>query len=103
MPWSRAAADNGKFRSRAELEQVYDFVLANPEIGLLPLGFEVFSAFSTVGLSLGITSLLSPVGKLILIGCMFIGRVGAFTLLISLFKQVPYAPYRYPKETVSVL
>ena len=81
---------------------IFLLMLANPEIGLLPLGFEVFSAFSTVGLSLGITSLLSPVGKLILIGCMFIGRVGAFTLLISLFKQVPYAPYRYPKETVSV-
>lgn len=81
---------------------IFLLMLTNPEIGLLPLGFEVFSAFSTVGLSLGITSLLSPVGKLILIGCMFIGRVGAFTLLISLFKQVPYAPYRYPKETVSV-
>ncbi|BBY98467.1 sulfurtransferase [Mycolicibacterium fallax] len=31
VPWSRAAADNGRFRPRAELEQVYDFVLDNPE------------------------------------------------------------------------
>lgn len=81
---------------------IFLLMITDPAIGLLSIGFEAFSAFSTVGLSLGITSSFSPYGKLILIGAMFIGRVGAFTLLISLFKKVPYAPYRYPKETVAV-
>lgn len=81
---------------------IFFLMVTDPEKGLISIGFEVFSAFSTVGLSLGITSQISSLGKLILILTMFIGRVGAFTILISLFKRVPYAPYRYPKETVTV-
>ncbi len=81
---------------------IFFLMMTDPEKGLIALGFEVFSAFSTVGLSLGITPGISAMGKLILIFTMFIGRVGAFTILISLFKKVPYAPYRFPKETVSV-
>lgn len=43
--------------------------------------FEVFSAFGTVGLSTGITPLLSPVGKLTIMLTMFTGRVGILTIL----------------------
>ena len=38
--------------------------------------FETFSAFGTVGLSLGITPFLSVPGKLLIIATMFMGRVG---------------------------
>jgi thiosulfate/3-mercaptopyruvate sulfurtransferase len=31
VPWAKAAEDSGRFRSRAELETVYDFVLAAPD------------------------------------------------------------------------
>ncbi len=48
----------------------------------LPLMFECFSAFGTVGLSLGITSALSGFGKLCIVGLMFGGRVGLLTLLV---------------------
>ena len=44
--------------------------------------FEVVSAFCTVGLSLGITSSITAAGKVILIAAMFIGRIGAVTILI---------------------
>ncbi|WP_413854233.1 TrkH family potassium uptake protein [Candidatus Ruminimicrobium bovinum] len=44
--------------------------------------FEVVSAFCTVGLSLGITSSITAAGKVILIVAMFIGRIGAVTILI---------------------
>ncbi len=47
--------------------------------------FEVFSAFGTTGLSLGITSSLNLVGKIILIVVMFVGRVGIIATLL-LFK-----------------
>ena len=46
--------------------------------------FEVVSAFCTVGLSLGVTSQLTDFGRVILILAMFMGRIGAVTILIYL-------------------
>ncbi len=50
----------------------------------LPLVFEAVSAFGTVGLSLGATAELGPMGKLIIIGVMFLGRIGPLTLALLL-------------------
>ncbi len=50
----------------------------------LPLNailFEVVSAFGTVGLSMGITSSLSVVAKLLICLTMFLGRVGPLTIM----------------------
>jgi len=44
------------------------------------LAFESFSAFGTVGLSLGITPDLTSWGKLVIIATMFCGRVGIISL-----------------------
>lgn len=46
--------------------------------------FEVSSALATVGLSTGITPFLSEIGKFVLMLCMFVGRIGPITLIISL-------------------
>ena len=46
--------------------------------------FEVVSAFCTVGLSLGVTSQLTDLGRVVLILAMFMGRIGAVTILIYL-------------------
>lgn len=46
---------------------------------LMALLFEASSALGTVGLSMGITGNLSSFGKLVLVGLMFIGRVGVIT------------------------
>jgi len=51
---------------------------------LLETTFEVFSALGTVGLSLGMTAALSPAGRIVIILCMFIGRLGPLTLASSL-------------------
>jgi trk system potassium uptake protein TrkH len=53
----------------------------------LDVVFESFSAFGTVGLSLGITPALSAAGKLIVIATMFAGRVGLITMAIALPRQ----------------
>jgi len=53
-----------------------------PFEGLL---FEAASALGTVGLSTGITAQLTPIGKLILIGLMFMGRVGPLAFGVALF------------------
>lgn len=42
--------------------------------------FEAASALGTVGISLGITSGLSEWGKVIVIGLMYVGRIGVLTL-----------------------
>jgi trk system potassium uptake protein TrkH len=46
--------------------------------------FEVLSALGTVGLSLGGTSRLDAAGKVIVMLCMFAGRVGPLTLVLML-------------------
>lgn len=63
---------------------------------ILELIFELVSAFSTVGLSMGITSEVSPIGLIILSVAMFIGRLGTLMLLMALSKQVGSTRYKYP-------
>lgn len=53
----------------------------------LDILFESTSAFGTVGLSLGITSELSPIGKLVITFLMFAGRVGPITIVFALARR----------------
>ena len=69
---------------------------------LLSIAFECFSAYSTVGLSLGITSSLSAASKGVIIAVMFIGRVSMLTLMIALFRKVKQQAYRYPTEEILI-
>ena len=69
--------------------------------GFIQIAFEVFSAFSTVGLSLGITAGLGAVSKIVLMVTMFIGRVGTITLLVIFIRQSRQLYYRYPKEDIA--
>jgi len=64
--------------------------------------FEAASALGTVGLTTGITSLLTSVGKLIIIAMMLIGRLGPLTLLAALTFNLKPARYNYPQEAVIV-
>ena len=65
--------------------------------------FEVISAASTTGLSLGITGELSPAGRVVLSVTMFLGRVGALSLLAALVGTGDSAGrYRLPRDTVSL-
>lgn len=75
--------------------------ILEPEYSFIQLLFEVVSAFGTVGLSTGITPELGAVGKLVIIVIMFIGRLGAFTLL-SMWIERPEKNIRYTEETVTI-
>ncbi|MDX2148389.1 MAG: potassium transporter TrkG [Planctomycetota bacterium] len=55
----------------------------------LPLMFEAASAIGTVGLSMGVTGELTPIGKVIVICLMFVGRVGPLTLGLALLAPAP--------------
>lgn len=72
------------------------------EKDLLSIAFECFSAYSTVGLSVGLTANLSPPSKFVIIGLMFIGRVSMLTILIALFRQIKYKAYSYPTEEILI-
>ncbi|SFB93881.1 TrkH family potassium uptake protein [Streptomyces aidingensis] len=60
--------------------------------------FEAVSAFGTVGLSAGATMDLPPLGKLIIVGLMFIGRVGPITLVSALALRERTRRYQLPEE-----
>lgn len=46
--------------------------------------FEVFSAFGTVGVTVGITPTLSVFGKLLLVSLMFFGRIGITSVMYAI-------------------
>ena len=54
-----------------------------------------------MGLSTGITPDLSVASKLVLIFIMFIGRLGAFTLL-SIWINRPDSNIRYTEEMITI-
>ncbi|MFI7487097.1 TrkH family potassium uptake protein [Micromonospora echinaurantiaca] len=60
--------------------------------------FEVTSAFSTTGLSVGVAPTLPESGQLALIALMYIGRVGPLTLGSAIALNTRRRLYRYPEE-----
>jgi trk system potassium uptake protein TrkH len=64
--------------------------------------FEVVSAICTVGLSTGTTAGFSAASKIVLIACMFIGRLGPVVIAESLIGARKTAPYEYPEEPLLV-
>jgi Trk-type K+ transport system membrane component len=81
---------------------VFLIMIFNPELELIDVAFEVFSAFSTVGLSLGITAKLSTASKIVIMLVMFLGRVGTITILVAISRKIGEQRYRYPEESVIV-
>ena len=64
--------------------------------------FEATSAFGTVGLSLGITHMLTPLARVVIIFTMFAGRVGPLSLALALAYDRVNARIRYPEERIIV-
>lgn len=60
--------------------------------------FECISAFATVGLSSGLSPVLPPEGKYVLIGLMFMGRVGTITFATALSLRHRRQLYHFPEE-----
>lgn len=79
----------------------FSFILLNFTDSAKPMKsllFECISAYTTCGLSLGITPSLSTGGKLIIMFTMFVGRVGTLTLLVAFIKNTRNKSYIYPTE-----
>ncbi len=69
---------------------------------LLSIAFEAFSAYSTVGLTTGITDELSSASKIVIIFTMFIGRVSMLTIMIAMLRRVRHLNYRYPQDEILI-
>ncbi|PAY12551.1 TrkH family potassium uptake protein [Bacillus sp. 7705b] len=69
------------------------------EAPFIQVVFETFSAFGTVGLTMGLTPELTTAGKCIIIAIMFIGRIGPLTFVFS-FAKTEKSNIRYPDGEV---
>ncbi|BCR21318.1 potassium transporter [Borrelia miyamotoi] len=82
------------------------FVLLAAEGGgkcrVIGLGYEIFSAFGTVGLSVGITQDLSFLGKVIIIFTMFAGRIGLFSMAIFGSQRSRFEEFTRPRQDILV-
>ena len=75
-------------------------ILAQTNLPIRDVLFETISAFSTVGLSTGITAQLPASSLMLLCLLMFIGRVGTITVATALaLGGTDRKPWRYPEET----
>ncbi len=104
---------NGVLRSRAY--SVLLFFLAGNLVGIFvltltestlvaqgsttffDLAFEHVSAMGTVGLSTGLTPLLSSAGKVVLSIAMFVGRVGTLTVAFAVGGRTSQSHFKYPE------
>lgn len=68
-------------------QQIISEQLSNTKFGFMDIIYEVFSAYGTVGITLGITPNLSIAGKMIIMLLMFIGRVGPITISYAVLKK----------------
>ena len=80
----------------------FSIAFFDSEKTLLSIAFECFSAYSTVGLSVGLTGNLSAPSKVVIMLLMFIGRVSMLTILIALMRQVRFKAYNYPTEEILI-
>ncbi|WP_376769043.1 TrkH family potassium uptake protein [Clostridium psychrophilum] len=66
--------------------------------------YEATSAFATVGLTLGLTTKLTFVGKIIITLTMYAGRVGPLTIILALArnKKGKSGTIRYPEDKILI-
>jgi trk system potassium uptake protein TrkH len=64
--------------------------------------FEAVAAFSTAGLSTGITPSLSPISRVVIMVTMFAGRVGPLTIAMAIGHKSHHPSLRYPEGKVII-
>ena len=68
----------------------------------IALFYETVSAFGTAGLTLGLTSELSNIGKLLIIFMMYLGRVGPLTVVLSITRKKINSGIKYPEGKILI-
>lgn len=65
--------------------------------------YEATSAFGTVGITLGLTTKLSSIGKIVILLTMYAGRVGPLTLAIAFARKLKIVLLNIQKKNISRL
>jgi Trk-type K+ transport system membrane component len=73
-------------------------LMAATDFSLDQILFEVVSAFSTVGLTTGITEDLPGFGQILLAVLMFTGRLGPIIIASALALRISKRHFELPKE-----
>ena len=82
---------------------IVSFVLTvTEEVAFLEVLFETTSAFATVGLTRGITSDLSDIGKILITLTMYAGRVGPLTMAFAFAQKSKHTKLRYADGNIIV-
>ena len=68
----------------------------------IALFYEAVSAFGTAGLTLGLTSELSNIGKVLIIFLMYLGRVGPLTVVLSITRKRINSGIKYPEGKILI-
>ena len=82
---------------------LYYSVSHTESLSIIDFMFETISAFSTVGLSVGVTAQVNVIGEIALMCMMFMGRVGPISLLLSVAIKNNDVSYKiYPEGRIMV-
>lgn len=90
------------FSASFVLIAVFTLSISEPKQKIMDITFETISAFSTTGLSTGITAALSTVGKSVIITAMILGKLGVLTLAFALSTRSKTTNYKYPNTHMMV-
>lgn len=77
-------------------------MLVTQDLPMPVAAFEAVSALATVGLSQGATGSLDEVGKILIMACMFVGRIGGLTVMMFMSQRTPPTTSRLPTEEIDV-
>lgn len=67
------------------------------------IAYETASALGTVGLSRSYTATMNAAGKIVILICMFLGRIGPISMAVALhLKGNNKTEVKYPEEDVTV-
>lgn len=86
----------------AYIATIITIILAIEDLPLEKVIYEAISAFGTVGLSMGLTTKLGFVSRVIIIITMFIGRLGPLTIALAFTEDKKKTSLKFPKEDILV-
>ncbi len=85
-----------------QLTEIGGALGASARGAFMDLLFETVSAVGTVGLSTGVTGDLSIAGRMVIIFCMFAGRLGPVLVAVSLIGRKRQLGYHYAEEPLII-
>lgn len=78
------------------------FIMASQQLAMPDVFFETFSAIGTAGMTTGITRVLSPMSRVVVLFLMYCGRVGSLSFALSLTQNKRIAPVQQPTEKITI-